>query len=150
MNKDNHKTMVDWNSIGRVVIKNSKGIYLKGDGLYFHVNDTDVDTELAKFFLEKKEKEKEAKKKRELDFLMADKTKAEWNAIGYIVKKGSTGVYSKGRKTILFSVYDTFINRPLAKKLLRQHQYYLKKRGGKGRKTILTTVNKKSTDDIPF
>ena len=81
---------------------------------------------------------------------MADKTKAEWNAIGYIVKKGSTGVYSKGRKTILFSVYDTFINRSLAKKLLRQHQYYLKKRGREGRETISTTVNKKSTDDIPF
>ena len=51
INKDNHKMMADWNSIGRVVIKNSKGIYLKGDGLYFHVNDTVIDLDLAKIFL---------------------------------------------------------------------------------------------------
>ena len=128
MNKDNHKMMADWDSIGRVVIKNSKGIYLKGDGLYFHINDTVLNIDLARIFLEKKRKEEEAEKKRKLDFLMGDKTKSEWNAIGYIVKKGSTGVYSKSKKTILFSFYDTFINKPLAKKFLRQHQYYFKKK----------------------
>ena len=119
--------MADWNSIGRVVIKDSKGIYLKGDGLYFHINDTAIDLYLAKIFLKKKEKEGEAEKKRKLDFLMVDKTKAEWNAIGHIVKKGSRGIYSQSKKTILFSFFDTLINRPLAKKFLRQHQYYFRK-----------------------
>ena len=104
--------MADWNSIGRVVIKNSKGIYLKGDGLYFHVNDTVIDLDLAKIFLEKKEKAKNEKP----DVFIAYKTKAEWNAVGHIVKKGSRGVYSKSEETILFSSYNTFINRPLAKK----------------------------------
>lgn len=116
--------MADWNSIGRVVIKNSKGIYLKGDGLYFHINDTAIDLYLAKIFLEKKEK---AKKKKP-DFFIAYKTKAEWNAIGHIVRKGSRGVYSQSQKTILFSFFDTLINRPLAKKFLKQHQYYFKKK----------------------
>lgn len=116
--------MADWNSIGRVVIKNSKGIYLKGDGLYFHVNDTVIDLDLAKIFLEKKEKAKNEKP----DGFIAYKTKAEWNAVGHIVKKGSRGVYSKSEETILFSSYNTFINRPLAKKFFRQQQYYLRKK----------------------
>ena len=116
--------MADWNSIGRVVIKNSKGIYLKGDGLYFHVNDTVIDLDLAKIFLEKKEKAKNEKP----DVFIAYKTKAEWNAVGHIVKKGSRGVYSKSEETILFSSYNTFINRPLAKKFFRQQQYYLRKK----------------------
>lgn len=116
--------MADWNSIGRVVIKNSKGIYLKGDGLYFHVNDTVIDLDLAKMFLEKKEKAKNEKP----DVFIAYKTKAEWNAVGHIVKKGSRGVYSKSEETILFSSYNTFINRPLAKKFFRQQQYYLRKK----------------------
>ncbi len=141
--------MADWNSIGRVVIKNSKGIYLKGDGLYFHVNDTAIDLDLAKIFLEKKQK---AKKKKP-NFFIAYKTKAEWNAVGHIVKKGSRGVYSKSKKTILFSVYDTFINRPLAKKLLRQQQYYLRKREEEkqeGRERVSTKVTKNSISDILF
>lgn len=145
--------MADWNSIGRVVIKNSKGIYLKGDGLYFHVNDTVLDIELAQIFLDKKEKRKEAEKKGEIYFLMANKTKAEWNAIGHIVKKGSRGVYSESKKTILFSFFDTFINRPLAKKFLRQHQYYLRKREvekEEGRERVSTKVNENSISDIPF
>lgn len=116
--------MADWNSIGRVVIKNSKGIYLKGDGLYFHVNDTVIDLDLAKIFLEKKEKAKNEKP----DVFIAYKTKAEWNAVGHIVKKVSRGVYSKSEETILFSSYNTFINRPLAKKFFRQQQYYLRKK----------------------
>lgn len=123
INKDNHKTMLEWNFIGRVIIRDSKGIYLKGDGLYFHVDSTIIDLDLAQVFLDKKKKEKKEK----LDSFMADKTKAEWNAVGHIVKKGSTGTYSKSQKTILFSIDDTFINRPLAKKFLRQHQYYFRK-----------------------
>lgn len=122
--------MADWNSIGRVVIKDSKGIYLEGDGLYFHVNDTAIDLDLAKIFLEKKE---EAKKKRPV-FFIDYKTKAEWNAVGHIVKKGSRGVYSRSEETILFNIDVTFINRPLAKKFLRQHQYYLRKKEEEGEK----------------
>lgn len=141
--------MADWNSIGRVVIKNSKGIYLKGDGLYFHINDTAIDLDLAKIFLETKEKAK----KRKLDLFISYRTKAKWNALGHIVKKGSRGVYSKSEKTILFSVYNTFINRRLAKKLLRQHQYYLRKievEKEEGLERIATKVNKNSISDIPF
>ena len=131
MNKDDYKTIDDWNSIGRVVIKNSKGIYLKGDGLYFHVNNTVLNTDLAQIFLIKKQRKEDLEKQKKLDFLMASKTKPEWNAIGYIVKKGSRGVYSKSRKTILFSFHDTYINRPLARKFLRHHQYYLVKKARK-------------------
>lgn len=147
MNKDNYKTMVEWNSIGRVIIKDSKGIYLKGDGLYFHVNDTVVDLDSAQIFLEKK------KKKKKPDFFIAYKTKAEWNAVGYIVKKKSRGVYSKSKKTILFNVEVTFINRPLAKKLLRQQQYSLNKREIEKKEGLGRTPTKAiecSNDDIPF
>lgn len=126
INKDNHKTMLEWNSIGRVVIKDSKGIYLKGDGLYFHVDSTIINLDLAKIFLDKKGEQKENNERPV--FFIDYKTKAEWNAVGHIVKKGSTGLYSKVRKTVLFSFYDTFINKPLAKKFLRQHQYYLKRK----------------------
>ena len=136
--------MADWNSIGRVVIKNSKGIYLKGDGLYFHINDTAIDLDLAKIFLEKKKKAKNKKP----DVFTAYKTKAEWNAVGHIVKKGSRGVYSKSEETILFSFYNTFINRPLAKKFLRQHQYYLTKKSEQNE--MASKIIKNATSDIPF
>lgn len=131
MNKDDYKTIDDWNSIGRVVIKNSKGINLKGYGLYFHVNDTVLNTDLAQIFLVNKQRKEDLKKQKKLGFLMASKTKPEWNAIGYIVKKGSRGVYSESKKTILFSFDDTCINKPLARKFLRHHQYHLVKKARK-------------------
>ena len=73
MNKDNYKKMIEWNFIGRVIIKDSKGIYLKGDGLYFHINSTVIDTDAAQVFLEKEKERKEAKRKQKLYFLMEEK-----------------------------------------------------------------------------
>lgn len=147
LNKDNNKTVVQWNSIGRVVVKGSKGIYLKGDGLYFHIDDTVVDTELAKFFLDKR------KGNKNIGLFIENRTKAEWNTVGYVVKKNSRGIYSKNKKTILFNVDNTFINRPLARKLLRQQEYKLRKKDSEkkeGLERALTKVVRSSTGYAGF
>lgn len=141
LNKDNNKTVAQWNSLGRVIVKGSKGIYLKDDGLYFHIDDTIVDTDSAKFFLDK------SKNNKNIGSFIEDRTKAEWNAVGYVVKKNSRGIYSKNKKTILFNIDNTFINRPLAKKLLRQQEYKLRKRESEkkeGSKIDTTKVDRRS------
>ena len=130
LNKDNHKTLPQWNSMGRIILKGAKGIYLKDDGLYFHINDTIIDSRLAEQFLRKKESSKK------VGFFIENKTKVEWNSIGHVVKKNSRGIYCQTKKTILFNLNDTFINRPLAKKLLRQQQYQLSKREAKKRDVL--------------